>query len=262
MAEFNKGLVPPKTIRISTHDLLVTINRVISGDSYKKIKNALERLKGVSITTNIKTNKRTQSSGFGLIDSYNIIKSDRVKDRIVRLEITLSDWFYNSIIGKEVLTINRDYFRLRQPLERRIYEIARKHCGVQDKWQISVDGLHKKTGSRSSIPKFFFSLKKIVAKNILPDYHMFLDKSTITFQPRNQKLLIAQQKALDNHDNYKPVISTSILEKAKEMTLKAGTGWDFYAIVEEFTQFTMSRPPQDYNKAFIGFVKKKVANRP
>lgn len=262
MAEVNKGLIPPKTIRISTHDLLVTINRVISGDSYKKIKNALERLKGVSITTDIKTNKRTQSSGFGLIDSYNIIKSSKVKDRIVRLEITLSDWFYNSIIGKEVLTINRGYFRLRQPLERRIYELARKHCGTQDQWQISVEALHKKTGSRSSLPKFFFSLKKITAKNILPDYYIFLEKNMATFKPRNQKLLASQQKTLENNDNYKPVVSISTLEKAKEMTITSRTGWDFYAIVEEFTQFSMQNPPNDYNKAFLGFVKKKVANRP
>ncbi|MCA9184408.1 MAG: replication initiator protein A [Pirellulaceae bacterium] len=28
-----------------------------------------------------------------------------------------------------MLTLHRDYFRLRKPLERRVYEIARKHCG-------------------------------------------------------------------------------------------------------------------------------------
>ncbi|WP_443019818.1 replication initiator protein A [Sphingobium sp. CAP-1] len=30
-----------------------------------------------------------------------------------------------------MLTLNRRYFRLRKPLERRLYEIARKHCGFR-----------------------------------------------------------------------------------------------------------------------------------
>ncbi len=30
--------------------------------------------------------------------------------------------------------MHRDYFRLRKPLERRMYELARKHCGKQDEW--------------------------------------------------------------------------------------------------------------------------------
>jgi len=43
------------------------------------------------------------------------------------IEITLSEWVYRSVISKNVLTLNRDYFRLRKPLERRMYELARKH---------------------------------------------------------------------------------------------------------------------------------------
>ncbi len=36
-----------------------------------------------------------------------------------------------AIKAHEVLTLPPDYFRLRKPTERRIYEIARKHCGKQ-----------------------------------------------------------------------------------------------------------------------------------
>ena len=51
--------------------------------------------------------------------------------------------------GHEVLTLHRDYFRLRKPLERRMYELARKHCGKQDEWSISLELLRKKCGSAS-----------------------------------------------------------------------------------------------------------------
>ncbi|MCB0633944.1 MAG: replication initiator protein A, partial [Lewinella sp.] len=141
MEQINKGTIPPKTLRISSHDLLVATNRPTSGEGYTLLKKALDRLSGVKIKTNIKTNKREITERFGLIDKYTIIESSRVKKRMVRLEITLSDWFYNSIIGKEVLTINREYFRLGKALERRLYEIARKHCGKNPEWSIGLKKL-------------------------------------------------------------------------------------------------------------------------
>jgi plasmid replication initiation protein len=51
------------------------------------------------------------------------------------------------VLAKSVLTLSRDYFRLRKPLERRIYELARKHCGRQRNGVSSVDTLLKKSGS-------------------------------------------------------------------------------------------------------------------
>src|SRR3546814_8807878 len=65
---------------------------------------------------------------FGLIEEAKITR--RTFDgRMLDLEIPLSDWVYRSVISKNVLTLHRDYFRLRKPFERRMYELARKHCG-------------------------------------------------------------------------------------------------------------------------------------
>jgi plasmid replication initiation protein len=115
-------------------------------ESYKRFKIALNRLRGTTIETNIKTNGEEVIEGFGIIDSYKIVVDDRKKKRMVELEVTLSEWLYNSVIGQEVLSINNDYFRLRKPIERRIYEIARKHCGKQKQWNIGLENLHKKVG--------------------------------------------------------------------------------------------------------------------
>jgi len=92
---------------------------------------AFDRLRGTSITTNIKTNGQEITEGFGIIDNYKIVVDDPQSKRMIELEVTLSEWLYNSVLGKEILSINRDYFRLRKPIDRRIYEIARKHCGKQ-----------------------------------------------------------------------------------------------------------------------------------
>src|SRR3546814_3483647 len=80
--------------------------------------------------------------------------------------------------GRSVLTLHRDYFRLRKPLERRIYELARKHCGAQEKWSISVETLQKKTGASSHLRAFRSMLRDLVAHDHLPDYAVEMNGDT------------------------------------------------------------------------------------
>ena len=88
------------------------------------------------------------------------------------MAVTLSDWLYRAVLSKSVLTLNRDYFLLRKPLERRIYELARKHCGRQAQWRVSVETLCKKSGSNSPRRVFRAMLREIVAAGHLPDYRL------------------------------------------------------------------------------------------
>jgi hypothetical protein len=74
--------------------------------------------------------------------------------RLLWYEVEISDWVFNAIRANEVLTLNRDYFRLRKPIERRIYEIARKHCGRKKEWSIGLALLHKKSGSQGNVRLF------------------------------------------------------------------------------------------------------------
>jgi len=217
---------------------------------------ALARLKGASITTNIKTNKRQITEGFGLIDNYRVVESSRVKDRMIRLEITLSDWFYNSILGKEVLTINRDYFRLRKPLERRLYEIARKQCGRNSEWSIGLGKLRERVGSTSSPAKFKFFINQQVGFDHLPDYTLSLsDRDIVTFKRRTAAPLLD----LDDLQSLKP----ETIAKGAHIVQQAGTGWDYQEIRSQFTQQLMGGfRPSKPDGAFIEFVKKKVRERP
>jgi plasmid replication initiation protein len=149
IAKMNRGEAPNRTVRLKAYDLLVATNRDTGGKDYRLLKHAFERLAGTRITTDIRTNGERVISGFGLLDSWKIVIKDPKTERMVEVQATLSEWMYNSILGKEVLTINRDYFLLRKPLERRIYEIARKHCGSSRMFRIDIATLYKKTGSNS-----------------------------------------------------------------------------------------------------------------
>jgi len=171
MAAINAGQATSRRLHLKAHDLLVATNRETSGDAYRRLCEAFERLVGTRITTNIVTGEAEVTSGFGLIESWEIVRKSR-GGRMVSVSVTLSEWLYRAVLGKAVLTLSRDYFRLRKPLERRIYELARKHCGRQDSWRVSVDTLLKKSGSASPRRVFRKMIRNMIAAGHLPDYDM------------------------------------------------------------------------------------------
>jgi len=164
MAGMNKGREVSQTVRFKAYDLLVSTNRNTAGTGYAQLKAALERLAGTRITTNITTGNVEILDGFGLIDSFRIVREAR-EGRMQEVEIKLSDWMFNAIRHREVLTIHRDYFRLRKPLERRMYELARKHCGRQDEWRVTLATLQKKCGSGSTEKEFKRLVQSIVRED-------------------------------------------------------------------------------------------------
>lgn len=172
-----------RVVRFTAHDFLVTTNRRVDGDSYKRMGDAIARLSATRIETNIETAGVRDRRGFGLVESWRVIERDK-DQRMVAIEVTLPDWLYRSVLEKQVLTLHRDYFRIRKPLDRRIYELARKHCGGQKKWVVSVKVLFEKSGSTDAVRNFRGALKTLAESDQLPDYRLVLsqdDTDTVTF---------------------------------------------------------------------------------
>ena len=129
IAGINLSREPSPAVRITAHDLLTATNRYTGGKNYSQLVSAFQRLAGTRLKTDIKTGEECELQGFGLIDRWKVIENQHVEDRMAFIDVTLSDWLYRAVLSKEVLSINPDYFRLRGGIERRVYEIARKHCG-------------------------------------------------------------------------------------------------------------------------------------
>ena len=266
MEEINKGNIPPRKLRFSAHDLMVATNRHTNDVGYAMLKKAFERLTGCLIVTNIKTNNRTASDAFHLLERFKILETSHDKRRMVKLEATLSEWFYNALLGGEVLTINRHYFRLRKPLERRLYELARKHCGKQKEWFIGIESLHQKCGSLSPLKKFRFQVRQITELNNttqhFPDYDLELrDNDTVRFTlKRAFKGAIAKEKTKAT-GKISP-ISLEATERARDIVKYSNMGWDYYALEAEFNySLQQGFRPESVDGAFIAFIKKKVEKR-
>ena len=174
-----------RTVRFTAYDFLVATNRQTSGHGYKLMGDSLARLRGTSIETNIATDGHRERAGFGLVDSWRIVENTQT-GKAVAVEVTLSNWLYRSVMAKNVLTLSRDYFRIRKPIDRRIYELARKHCGAQKSWQCSVKVLHEKCGSTAPLRNFRVAIKELAEANDLPDYSISLNSDTdvVTFSRR------------------------------------------------------------------------------
>jgi len=188
----NEGNPISRFIDFTAYDFLKTTNRDTSGRAYLQLADALQRLHQTTITTNIMTGGKTAREGFGLLNSY-VIERDE-KERMISVTAELPQWLMNSIIMGEVLSISRDYFRLRKPLDRRIYELARKHCGKQLEWRISLDKLRQKAGSMASLKEFRRSIKSLAATNELPQYRVLYDIAVdqVFFYQRSSKGAIQQ----------------------------------------------------------------------
>lgn len=176
-----------RVMHFTAYDFLVSTNRRTDGDAYKRMKDALDRLRGTSINTNIETDGFREARGFGLVDSWRVVEEKT--RRMVAVEVTLPEWLWRSVKAKHVLTLSRDYFRLRKPLDRRIYELARKHCGAQPKWRVSLAVLHEKSGSTAPLRNFRIDVRKLAESNKLPEYRVVFDAESdaVTFYARAEK---------------------------------------------------------------------------
>ena len=220
MAALNAGQPVSRHVSLRAHDLLVATNRETSGDSYRRLREAFERLAGTRITTNLTTGGIEVTTGFGLIDSWQILRRSK-GGRMVQVTVTLSEWLYRAVLSKSVLTLSRDYFRLRKPLERRIYELARKHCGRQADWRVSIATLHLKSGSASPLRVFRQMLREMIATNHLPDY-------TLAEDPGDMLHVMRRGAVLEPGEG--PALKPATLDKARARV----PGADVHALVAEW----------------------------
>lgn len=259
IAAANDGRQVTSTVRFRAFDLLTATNRMTNGQGYDGLKAALERLRGTTISTNITTGGQEQLDVFGLIDRAKIVRQTR-DGRMQEVEIELSEWVFNAIRSNEVLTLHRDYFRLRKPLERRIYELARKHCGSKLEWRIGLELLQKKCGSTSTSREFKRLLQGIVeadaAHNHMPDYVIRLDGPQVVFV--NKGTMHAKD------DVVMPGTGLLLTSLGFDEARASAPGWDVYVLEQEWRIWMREGgldAPKSPDKAFVGFCRKWFEKR-
>lgn len=256
-----------RTVQFVAHDFLNRTGRGTGKRAYDLLMSALTRLRSTMISTDIESAQECERAGFGWIDDFRIInrKSKQGKSVMIGVEVTISRWMYRAItLDRRVLTVDEEYFKIRKGLTKRLYEIARKHCGKQADWTIGLAKLKVKCGVSSSRPlrKFKSDLLAIHKEDNLPAYTFSIQQgkrdNIVVFKSRKQpniiegkanatkeKLLVASINAIDKARRLYPGYDVDHIERE----------WKIWA--EEQDTFV-----SDPDKAFLGFCKRFVESQP
>lgn len=186
IAKHEEGEPVPKTVEIDPYAFLVYTQRGTGGRDYDALCDSLDRLDGTRFRTNVVFEGTRKDEWMGIIDRAALI-TDEATGKPRSLRITLSDMVLEAIERRAVLTLHRDYFRLKKPIERRVYELARKAVGQQESWKPwPLEKLHQKSGSRAQLKEFRRAIRELAATDHLPDYRVEYDEAedTVTFHNR------------------------------------------------------------------------------
>lgn len=250
MARKNRGHEIGNTVRFSMRELCMAINRPIGGDHYKRIENAIDRLQGTQFVSNVRTGGETERRTFSMIDEGGMVRNEAFT-RNDYCEIRVSRWLMRAIEANEVVSISRDYFRLRRPLERRLYEIARKHCGKKSKWQIGLEKLQDKTGSNAPLKKFRLNLREIIKADVTPFYRFELSANDLVIvRPRAAAVTLAPDIKIPQWAD------DQARDHARDL------GWDFAVLRRNWLEFAKAEtakgnPPKNAGAAFVAYCSKQ-----
>jgi plasmid replication initiation protein len=276
----------PRVLNIMPYDLLRSIGRPPSGRSYELLGGALDRLQSTTVKTNIRAEHRRETT-FSWLDSWSQL-IDGKTGRSRGIQIALSNWFHDGVLmNGGVLAIDRSYFDITGGRERWLYKVARKHAGGAGEtgFAIAMPTLFEKSGAEGQYRRFKFEIAAIVKRNELPGYSLSLEPAVSSREPllrmtrrdnetRSQSAVAKTTKAEEvtkpQRGSVKAAPKRQVTEQSAEPSgrLTDDTlefvrthfrGWDFYALHAMFKDWLAEDPnraPTNYQRAFIGFVKR------
>lgn len=258
-----------RTVRFKAIDFLKWAKRGTSKRSYDLFMDALDRLRNTSIRTNIASDEITERRGFGWIESWRVIqnKLNSGKSVMSAVEITLNDWMYRAITkDRRVLTLSDEYCNIRKGLERRLYELSRKHCGKQKIWRITLSKLKEKCGSNRELRRFKADIVKIIKYNTIPDYTLEIDairnptKNVVTFRSEQPDTQSKPAKPLSQQKKTWDLSSATLIEASSKHP-----GYDIQFLEETWREWGQKKgdaPPSNANRAFLAFCETYTKKHP
>jgi plasmid replication initiation protein len=154
---------------------------------YDRFIEALGRLQGTQIRTNIKTGTIGTKGFFSWFAEAQATTRETSSgaDQLMPVRVQICDWLVRAVSrDSRIYDYHNDYFRLGS-IERRLYELA--HCYCRDEsYEMPLNVLGAKIGSASPLRTLKLQLKKIAAENKIPGYSIGLHEVLPTIPPRDK----------------------------------------------------------------------------
>lgn len=172
----------------TAHDLFSVTGSNHSARSYARLSEALERLQGTQIKTNIEAGGEGEEGFFSWLSEARLhySKTRTGERRLKAVKVRLCDWLYRAILrDRQVLNYATAYFQL-GPIERRIYEVARATT-EEGRLEVDLATFRLQIGYQNPVPNFRSAMKGIAGADAIPDYHVELVEDAGTPQPEEGK---------------------------------------------------------------------------
>ncbi|MDQ1159522.1 plasmid replication initiation protein [Sphingomonas sp. SORGH_AS 950] len=176
----------------TAHDLFRVTGVNGSARSYSRLADALERLQGTQIKTNIEAGGEGQTGFFSWLSEAQIqyTKTRGGEPRMKGVKVRLCDWLYRAILkDRRVLEYSPQYFQL-GPVERRLYEVARSAC-IDGPVQVGLDELRLQLGYQNTLKHFRHALRGIADLDSIPDYRVVLNEPELPENGGLKRRLVA-----------------------------------------------------------------------
>lgn len=172
-AKLDAGDEVTQDFYFTAHDLFRVTGVNGSARSYSRLSDALERLQGTQIKTDIEAGGEGQAGFFSWLSEAQLqyTKTRSGDKRLKAIRVRLCDWLYRAILrDRRVLDYAPAYFQL-GPVERRLYEVARSTCS-HEPVSLGLDELRLQLGYQNSLKHFRHVMKGIADEDAIPDYHI------------------------------------------------------------------------------------------
>jgi plasmid replication initiation protein len=160
----------------TAHDLFSVTGANHSARTYGRLADALERLQGTQIRTNIEAGGEGEEGFFSWLSEARLqyARSGKGEKRLKAIKVRLCDWLFRAIQrDRQVLNYAATYFQL-GPIERRIYEVARSTCIPGEELEIDLATFRLQIGFQNQLSNFRAALRQIAEADAIPDYHLRL----------------------------------------------------------------------------------------
>ncbi|MEM1381372.1 MAG: replication initiator protein A [Pseudomonadota bacterium] len=288
VSQMKRQQTPSQEYSFTAHDFIRVIGGNRSARSYQRIHGALERLQGTQIKTNIEAGGEGEDGFFSWVSEAKMsyTKNADGTKRLSRVKVRLCDWLYRAIIkDQKILTYDSNYFQL-SPIERRLYELARVHCGQQRFFHIGLGKLQKKVGSEDRPAKFKAALRDVESRQPIPEYDLFVvddpqsdgarlinasgfnvtvskRNPMVVFRPKGRARPERRQVTIEPPVDIveQPRISApaapadlDVSPHALERAAKLFPGYDKYAVLDEWRRWAERKEaPRRPDAAFLAF---------
>jgi len=164
---------PSRIVAASGYQILKFVGKGTSGKDYIDLEAALDRLKFTGIKSNIYLDPKKQhrkSRSVSWIDDW---EADH-KEKLFKIEV--SRWIWEQVVEfRSVLTLPREFFKIKSALGLWLYRICRKHCGRQKSGTaFNMTTLFERSGTTSKFGGFARDVRAAIERTDFLEYDVQL----------------------------------------------------------------------------------------